>query len=153
MRSYAVRSFVAAALAVSIAVPAAAQLPATQSAAPRQAVSAPADSAQAFYFRYRIALSTAMAMADLKPWMTTRGYTSAMKVPAEKQPAMFATLKQMNASIARVEVLDRVNNRDTVVLRLKGFDRQSNGTMFGAAVVVRERGNWKLGRESWQDRP
>lgn len=151
MRSHVVRLLTAALLGLPIAAPAAAQPPAAARKAQLPA-SPVADSAQTFYFSFRTALSSAMGMTDLERWMTKSGYASAMSVPAEQQPKMFAALKQMNASIVNVEVLDRVANRDTVVLRLAGYDRQTNAIMSGAAVVVREAGRWKLGRESWQDR-
>jgi len=122
---------------------------AAQPAAKPQAA-ATATAAQEFYFNYRLALNKATSMEDLKPWMAQKGYQSATSTTKESQAMLFKAMKVINTAIGNVAVTDRVAAADTVVLRLRGVDARDQQSMLGAAIIVREVGGWRLGREDWR---
>ena len=103
-------------------------------------------SATEFYQAYRKAFAKAQKVEDLLPMMAANRRAQMEKTPAEERAMMFGMLKEMTADQGEVKVLKETPTANGAELSVQAKD----GT--GTITLVKERGAWKLDKESWKSK-
>jgi hypothetical protein len=103
-----------------------------------------------FYMAYRAAFAKAKAIEDLSPYMSKEMKAQVDSTPAAERPKMFEFVKEMSAAVTNVKVVKETKTDQGVTLTVEGMDGKEK--MTGQIRIVREGGEWKMGRESWSNK-
>jgi hypothetical protein len=103
-----------------------------------------------FYMTYRTVFSKAKAIEDVLPYMSKPIRAQIESTPAAERPKMFEFVKQMAGSMTGVKVVKETKSDEGVMLTVEGMDGKEK--MTGEIQVVRENGEWKMGRERWSNK-
>jgi hypothetical protein len=125
-------------LSLSSAVGAFAQAPAGQTASQ-------------FYMAYRAAFDKASKLDEILPWMASKNREQVEATPAAEREKMFGMVKIMN-TLTDVKVVKETRTPEGATLAVTAVDSDKNKSM-GTVEIVKEKGEWKVGKESWKSGP
>lgn len=101
-----------------------------------------------FYMDYRQAFDKATKIEDVLPYMAEKNKQQAMETPKEDRDKMFEFMKMMGA-VTDLKVVKEDRQPDgSAVLTCEGTGPDNKKTT-GKVTIVKEKGAWKLGNESW----
>jgi hypothetical protein len=110
----------------------------------------PAQTASQFYMKYRAAFDKAKAIDEILPFMAKENKTEVEATPAADRAKMFELVKMMN-KLTNVKVVKEDKAADgSVMLTVEGIDEEKKKNS-GKVSVVKEGGDWKVGKESWSN--
>lgn len=105
-------------------------------------------SAGEFYLEYRAAVMKARSVNDILPFMSAERRAQVEKTPADERGKMFEFVQFMTGQVTGIKVVKETPTADGVTLTVEGVDSdKKKGT--GTIQILREKGEWKLGKESW----
>jgi hypothetical protein len=107
----------------------------------------PAQTASDFYMKYRAAFDKAKTLDEILPYMAKENRAQAAATPAADRAKMFEMVKMMN-KLTDVKILKEERTADGATLTVEGIDTDKKKNS-GKVTIVKEDGEWKLGKESW----
>jgi hypothetical protein len=107
----------------------------------------PAQTASEFYMKYRAAFDKAKTIDEILPYMAKENRAQAAATPAADRAKMFEMVKMMN-KLTGVKILKEERTADGAMLTVEGIDEDKKKNS-GKVSIVKEGGEWKLGKESW----
>ncbi len=109
----------------------------------------PAQTASQFYMKYRAAFDKAKTVDEILPYMAKENRTQVEATPAADRAKMFEMIKMMNTlSAVKVVKEERAADGAGATLTVEGMDTDKKKNT-GKVTVVKEAGEWKVGKESW----
>jgi hypothetical protein len=108
----------------------------------------PAQTASEFYMKYRATLAKAKTVDDVLPYLAKENRGQIEKTPPADRAKMFEMIKMMSSQTG-VKVLKEERAADgSVTLAVEGMDVDKKKNS-GKVTIMKEGGEWKLGKESW----
>jgi hypothetical protein len=107
----------------------------------------PAQTASQFYMKYRAAFDKAKTVDDILPYMAKENRAQVEATPAADREKMFGMIKIMN-TLTGVKILKEERTADGATLTVEGVDADKKKST-GTVTVIKEAGEWKVGKESW----
>jgi hypothetical protein len=108
-----------------------------------------AQTATQFYLSYRAAFDKATKIDDVLPYMAAEQVKMVADTPADQRAKMFEFIKMMGA-LTDVKVLKEQRTANGATLTAEGIGPDQK-KQTGQIEIVREKGAWKLGKESWKN--
>jgi hypothetical protein len=102
-----------------------------------------------FYMAYRAAITKATTAAEILPWLTKSRRDLVTGTPAPLQAEMFGILKAIDEH-ARITVLKETPTANGADLLAEATIDATKSKGTGVITLVKERGVWKLERETWK---
>ena len=107
----------------------------------------PSQTASQFYMKYRAAFDKAAKIDDILPYMAKENKAQVEATPAADRAKMFELVKIMGA-LTGVKVVKEEATAGGATLTVEGIDADKKKST-GKVTVVKEAGDWKIGKESW----
>ena len=107
----------------------------------------PSQTASQFYMKYRAAFDKAKTIDEILPYMAKANRDQAQATPADERAKMFEVVKMMN-KLTDVKILKEVPAGDGATLTVEGIDMDKKKST-GTVSLIKEGGDWKIGKESW----
>jgi len=109
----------------------------------------PAQTASQFYMKYRAAFDKAKTVDEILPYMAKENRSQVEATPAADRAKMFEMIKMMNTLTAvKIVKEERATDGTGATLTVEGMDTDKKKNT-GKVTVVKEAGEWKVGKESW----
>ena len=102
-----------------------------------------------FYLAYRDAVTKATTIDEILPWLTKTRRDLVTGTPAPLQAEMFGILKAIDDH-ARITVVKETPTTNGADLHAEATIDVTKGKATGVITLVKERGAWKLERETWK---
>jgi len=119
------------------------------SAAPVIGAQAPPanETATQFYTRYLAAFQKATKMEQILPFMSAERVTEFNNAPAEMKSGALEMFKMMAAT--NIKVTKEAATTSGATLTATGIDSMEKKPQYGTVTLVKEKGAWKISKESW----
>jgi len=104
--------------------------------------------ASQFYMDYRAAFDKAKSVDELLPFMSAESRKQVEATPAGERAKMFELMKAMG-TLTNVKIVKETPSGDGATLTAEGLDSEKKKAT-GTITIVKEKGAWKLGGESWK---
>jgi hypothetical protein len=112
----------------------------------------PAQTPGELYLSYVAAAEKMKSLKDITPFMPADQVAMMNKMAKEPDQKMLAEIKK--DLVTSVKVLKESPNQDGVLLTLEGTRKAApSKKLTGWAQIVKENGQWKLGRDDWSGSP
>jgi hypothetical protein len=102
-----------------------------------------------FYLAYRAAVTKATTIDEILPWLAKARLDLVTKTPPHQQAEMFGILKAIDER-ARITVLKETPTANGADLLAEATVDATKSKGAGVITLVKERGVWKLERETWK---
>ncbi len=103
--------------------------------------------ASQFYMKYRAAFDKATKIDEILPYMAKENKAQVEATPAADRAKMFEMVKMMG-KLTDVKILKEERSADGATLTVEGVDPDKHKST-GKVTIVKESGEWKIGKESW----
>jgi hypothetical protein len=104
--------------------------------------------ASQFYMKFRAAFEKAKTVDELLPYMAKENRAQIAATPADDKAKMFEMMKMMN-KLSDVKITKEEKTAAGATLTVTGVDADKK-KVNGSVDVVKEEGEWKIGKESWR---
>lgn len=101
-----------------------------------------------FYMTYRAAFDKAQAVEEILPYMSAERRKQVESMDAEMRKKMFGAIKAIG-SYTGLKVVKETRTDNGATLAVEAVD-SDKAKVSGTISIVREDGQWKLGRESFK---
>jgi hypothetical protein len=101
-----------------------------------------------FYMKFRAAFEKAKTVDELLPYMAKANRDQIAATPAADKEKMFGMMKIMN-DLSNVKITKEEKTATGVTLTVEGIDADKK-KVNGSVDLVKEQGEWKIGKESWR---
>jgi len=105
--------------------------------------------ASEFYMSFRAAFQKAKAVEEILPYMSKAVRSKIEATPAAERAKMFEFQQEMS-KMSGVKVLKETKTDDGATLTVEGIADKEK--MTGQIQIVKEDGEWKIGKESWSNK-
>ena len=114
---------------------------------PAAATALRSETASQFYLRYRAAFEKARRVEDVTAMLSAKMRQQVEATAPAERAKMFETMKMMGA-VTALKITKETATAEGATLTATGLDPNGKATT-GTVTLVKEKGEWKLARESW----
>ena len=103
-----------------------------------------------FYKAYLDAFAKAKSIDEVATWLAKNQRDKIAAAPKDEQKMMFGMIKEMSADYTDVKVLKETPTANGADLDVEAMSKMSKGKVKAKIMLVKENGEWKVNKESWQ---
>ena len=118
--------------------------------APLWAQASKAQSGTEFYKAYVEAFVKAKSIDEVAKWLAKEQRDKIAATPKDQQKMMFGMVQEMSADHTDIKVLKETPTANGAELDVEAMSKMSKGKVKAKVTLVKEDGEWKVGKEAWQ---